>query len=80
MMRSLLPSQCTDHACIYACMHTSLCMHTSWCTYVKLELAQALLPDFGWVSRTKGCIVHEDVLAESKSLCVGVEAHATLDH
>ena len=55
-------------------------MHTSWCTYVKLELAEALVPDFGWVSITKGCVVHEDVLAESKSLCVGVEAHATLDH
>ena len=61
-------------------MHTSLCMHASLCSYVKLELAEALLPDFSWVSKTKGRIVHEDVLAESKSLCVGVEAHATLDH
>ena len=47
-------------------------MHASLCSYVKLELAEALLPDFSWVSKTKGRIVHERVLAESKSLCVGV--------
>ncbi len=50
------------------------------CMYVKLELAEALLPDFGGVSKTRGCIVHEDILAVSKSLCVGMEAHAALDH
>lgn len=52
-------------------------MHTSLCTQV--ELAEALLPDLSWVSKTKGCIAHEDVLAESKILCVGVKAHAARD-
>ena len=61
-------------------MHTCMLVCVRLCMYVKLELAEALQPDFGGVSKTRGCIVHEDILAVSKSLCVGMEAHAALDH